>query len=102
MTYGLSESDFQIFRQVVIDPLHRAGARIWIFGSRARGDQRPFSDIDLLYSFPVDRPPSPGFITSIAEAAENSRLSVKVDLVAENALAPSYRDGVIRDRKEVT
>jgi len=58
-----------------------------LFGSYARGDQRPESDVDIL----VDVDPSIGldFVT-LAERIEK-QLGLHVDLVSERAVKPSYR-----------
>lgn len=99
MKFGLSESQMEILLRLAIEPLKAAGASVWIFGSRARGDQVQFSDVDLLYSFSGKIPQ--GLISSISENLEDSRLPVKVDLVSEDELAESYRAGVIRERVSV-
>jgi predicted nucleotidyltransferase len=49
MIFGLSDHEYELLAQLAISPLQKCGAKVWIFGSRARGDQRLYSDIDLLY-----------------------------------------------------
>ena len=34
-------------RAIVLDGLRGRAARVWLFGSRARGDARPTSDVDV-------------------------------------------------------
>ncbi|MGE4132943.1 MAG: nucleotidyltransferase family protein [Bdellovibrionales bacterium] len=99
MRFGLTESQFSALSEIAIQPLKAAGARVWIFGSRARGDHKPFSDIDVLYSFSGGHPS--GLVGQVAENLEESRLPFKVDLVNEQDLAPSYRAGVLDARVEV-
>ena len=69
-----------------------------VFGSRARGDNRPDSDLDLLVRFckPV------GYFTIIGlEDQLSETLGRKVDLVTEGALSPHIKDRVITDLKIV-
>lgn len=96
--FGLSENDWKIFEEKGLRPLKAAGARVWIFGSRARGDHRPFSDLDVLFSAP---PTSSIASHAIREALEESRISIKVDLVAEDDLAESHRPSAFEDRIEI-
>lgn len=45
MKFGLSQSEYKLIQLLVIEPLARYQAQVWIFGSRARGDFKPFSDL---------------------------------------------------------
>ncbi len=97
MKFGLTQTQFEILDRTAIQPLKKAGGQVWIFGSRARGDHKTFSDIDLLFSFPEKAPA--GLLGLISEALEESRLPFKVDLVNESELADSYREGVLDERQ---
>ena len=69
-----------------------------IFGSRARGDNRPDSDLDLLVRF---RKPV-GYFTIIGLEDQLSEThGRKVDLVTEGALSPHIKDRVITDLETV-
>ena len=94
--FGLTPTDWEIVKTTCIDPLKKVGAKVWIYGSRARGDHKKFSDVDILYQ----GTPGP-LIHLIKEAAEESRLTVKIDLVSIDDLAESYRSNILRDRREV-
>lgn len=94
MTFGLSDSQYSILDALVIQPLKAMHAEVFIFGSRAKGKHHPFSDIDILFiedeKFPIAR----SEISKIKEAAENSPLAIKLDLVCDKDLASSYRQSV--------
>jgi predicted nucleotidyltransferase len=69
-------------------------ANVRVFGSRARGDARPDSDVDLL----VEAGPStsswfPAGLVIDLEAV----LGCPVDLVTERGLRPELRDLVLRE-----
>ncbi len=67
-----------------------------LFGSRARGDNRPDSDYDLL----VDFLPNPGIGLieySRMQIDLSELLQTKVDLVAKKGLKEHVRDSVLAD-----
>lgn len=73
--------------------------KLWVFGSAARGDDRPGSDIDLLVTF------LPGATTStwdwpdmIDELSEI--FGREIDLLSEGILRnPFRREAILRDRE---
>jgi len=62
-------------------------SRIGIFGSHARGEARPDSDLDVLVHF--DRPIGLAFVTLADELEE--LLETPVDLVSASAIRPNMR-----------
>lgn len=71
--------------------------RLRLFGSRARDEARPDSDVDLLVEF--DHPP--GFMRLAGiELAIEDRLGVTVDLGLAEALRPRIAAGVVVDAIE--
>jgi len=69
--------------------------KLSIFGSRARGDARPESDIDILVEFEPGYTPGFGFYTIQQEL---SRLfGIKVDLHTSNSLSPYIRSQVLTE-----
>ncbi len=69
-------------------------ATIGVFGSWARGEQTPESDVDLLVVFeePV------GFFRFLEVKEElEALLGSKVDLVTPGGLRPQYQEHVIRE-----
>jgi len=75
----------------------RHGARnLRIFGSVARGEDRPDSDVDIL----VDLDPERGFGDYLALAEEiEALLGRRVDLVTERGLSPFLRPYVMADAR---
>jgi predicted nucleotidyltransferase len=65
-----------------------------VFGSHARGDARPESDVDVLVDFAPGM--TPGFgIVRVAEALRPIFGGRRVDLVTRRGLAPRLRDGIV-------
>jgi len=79
----------------------RYGVReLSVFGSAARGEARPNSDIDLLVEFLPEAEPGlldhAGLMLDLA-----ALLGREVDLVSKNALKPLIRDSVIQDSRRL-
>jgi predicted nucleotidyltransferase len=71
-----------------------------VFGSFARGEQRPDSDIDLLVEFLPDARPS--LIThSAAERELTDLLGRKVDLVSKRGLNKLIRDEILAQAQPI-
>jgi len=82
-------------REVVRRALGPHRAEVYLFGSWARGTQRPTSDIDLAIQTPEPLPP--GVLAAVREALEESTVPYRVDVVdlAETDLA--FRERVRRE-----
>jgi uncharacterized protein len=69
-----------------------------VFGSFARGEARPDSDLDLLVSFAV----RVSLLRMVALQCELSDLvGRKVDLQTEAALSPYIKDQILRERQVI-
>jgi predicted nucleotidyltransferase len=101
MPFGLSDQDYDLLVRLAIDPLKTNGAKVWVFGSRARGDFRPFSDIDVLFEFQPHHQPPLGLLFNIRDDLEQSNMTLKVDLVDRREIAKSYSEGIEIDKIEV-
>jgi predicted nucleotidyltransferase len=100
MKFGLEERHWRTIDTLAIEPLKKCGARVWIFGSRARASHHPFSDIDILYR--IDSGTLPAFQKAMmVESLEQSNLPIKVDLVEESDVVQSYLSQILADRIEV-
>jgi len=87
MKFGLSKEEYQEIETKLVHPLEQAGAKVWIFGSRARGDSKPFSDLDIMVESPKDLRDE---VAALKEYFENSNFPFKIDLVEKHHFATSY------------
>jgi predicted nucleotidyltransferase len=71
--------------------------RAWLFGSYARGDESPLSDVDILVQF------DEGGVSLLKHAAMICELEKildrSVDIVPEKMLRPRVRESVDQDKK---
>ena len=72
--------------------------KAWLFGSFARGEQRPWSDVDILVQYDRSRPIGLLKIAGMKVALEDL-LHCEVDLVEDGTLRPWAVDSVNKDRK---
>jgi len=70
-------------------------ATIGIFGSYARGEEQPESDVDVIVSFQKDKKTFDNFMGT--KFYLESLFKRKVDLVTDGALKPLIRDPILRD-----
>lgn len=76
----------------VLAPFAERIERVDLYGSRARGDARPGSDIDIVLDGPIDD----AVLARIMADLEESYLSVSVDVSAYAMLKPGpHRDQVL-------
>ncbi|MCY1670659.1 nucleotidyltransferase domain-containing protein [Novosphingobium sp. SL115] len=68
----------------------------WVFGSRAGGNPKPWSDLDLVLEGDGVLPLS--LLAELTEAFDESALPWKVDLVDRRAITPQFRAIIDRDR----
>jgi predicted nucleotidyltransferase len=71
--------DLAQVRRVVVDKLGGLPARIFLFGSRARGDARRASDIDIALEGSSPLPIE--LLSEIRDALEESEILPRVDVV---------------------
>jgi predicted nucleotidyltransferase len=74
--------------------------RLWVFGSFARGEAGPDSDLDVLVEFERRGISLFGFVGLEQEISD--RLGLKVDLVERSALRPEIRPEVLAEAQAVT
>ena len=95
----LQLGDTQVDETRVADLCQRYGVReLSFFGSAARGEMRPDSDIDMLVEFlphaEIDLVDYAGLMLDLSRL-----LGRKVDLVSKNGLKPLIRDAVLQEAR---
>ena len=90
---------FRDIRDQLVPLLKPYVDRITLFGSMARGDDHPDSDIDVLVTLkaPGDRPPL-GLQWFELERTLGEHTGRRVELVTEDALSPHVRPYIDSDR----
>ena len=81
--------DLQEVRRIVLRLLEGRQARVFLFGSWARGEACRVSDIDVAI-LPAE-PLPPGLVSDIEEALENSLSLYPVDLVDLTSVSEDFR-----------
>jgi predicted nucleotidyltransferase len=90
------KSDLEEVRRIVLRFLENGpAARVYLFGSAARGEACRISDIDVGI-LPGEPLPS-GLLGQIEEALENSRSLYPVDLVDLSTVSDSFRARVLAE-----
>lgn len=91
----LNPQDRSAIERILVPMLVRRSARLKLFGSRARGDARRTSDIDLAI---VARHPIPAdSLAEMREALEESRIPFRVDLVDYAGAPAPLREAIDRE-----
>lgn len=86
-TLALSAADEGTLR-AILDAYLPAHVRVGVFGSRAAGQPKPWSDIDLALSGPEKLPLS--LLAELREAFDESELGPKVDLVDRACVSAEF------------
>lgn len=88
-------NDLTLARDIASRLLAGTGAKAILFGSRARGDARQWSDIDLAIESDNDLPPE--ILSALREAFEESNLLLNVDVVDLRDASAEIRSAVLRE-----
>lgn len=91
----IARKELEKIRRIVLGRLEGHRARVYLFGSRARGDFMRWSDVDLAIE-PLE--PLPHLLLGdIREALEESNVVYKVDLVDLSKVDGEFRGEVERE-----
>jgi type I restriction enzyme S subunit len=74
--------------------------KVWVFGSRATGRARRYSDLDL--AIDAGRPVTLDEIAGLSEAFSDSDLPYKVDLTDWRGIDDHWRQTITADRVSLT
>ena len=72
------------------------GVSVWVFGSRATGQARPYSDLDL--ALQAAEPLSAAIIHDLADDFTECDLPFKVDVLDLNRVASSFRKRIDKSK----
>lgn len=96
MTAALHLSDQQLAEvRTILQQCLPEGATVRVFGSRAGGQPKPWSDLDLALLAPEALPLS--LMAALREAFDESALPWKVDLVDCRSVSPEFAAVIDRD-----
>jgi hypothetical protein len=85
-------------RQIVLRALAGLPVRVFLFGSRARGDAHPTSDIDIAV---LPREPLPaGALAALRESLDEATIPQTVDLVDLSEVDTEFRERVLAEGVE--
>ena len=102
MKFGIQERDYQLLSKHLIEPVHALGGTVWIFGSRAQGQSRPFSDVDLLVDLPNKTQEGITKIRSCEQELSETHFPYKVDIVFLHQIAESYRESIEKQKIKIS
>lgn len=91
MKFGLTDEEHRYIVNTVVLPLESLGASVWCYGSRARGDHKKFSDLDLMIEGVLGSEVEKK-VGEIQEALVIGNFPYKVDIVLFNQFAESYKN----------
>lgn len=96
--FGLSDDQLFLIKKLIQNEFGaETDLKVYIFGSRVKGKQRKYSDIDLAF-LSKDKNLNKK-ISKLNNAIEESRLPYKVDLVNFSELLPEYLPEINKSKK---
>ena len=96
--FGMSESEYHFIMNTFVEPLKKEKLEVYFFGSCTRGENKKYSDLDIVL---VNVGSRKTFVSELIEQIELSNFPYKIDVVFDEDLAESYRSNVESDMKKV-
>ena len=97
MAIQLKEHEIAVIKRILAHDL--AGVEYRIFGSRAKGSAKPYSDVDIVL---LSKNPIPLLtLSTLEENFSESDLPFKVDLVDWQRITPEFQDKIKSEWKEL-
>jgi len=87
MAIQLTPNEKKLIKQILAQYLQKTPWRI--FGSRAKGSAKRYSDLDI--ALLTEKPISLALLSALEEAFADSDLSFKIDLVDWQRLTPEFQ-----------
>lgn len=85
---GLTDNQADWLKKHIIDPLKKAGAEVYCFGSRANGTESNFQI--LIFIMVESKKDLSKLVYNLREVAEESDFPFKIDLVLKSEFNPHY------------
>lgn len=98
MNFGLTPPQYEFITEQVVNPIEALGAKVYCYGSRARGTHHTYSDLDLMVESEYTTPQLEAKISEVQEQLSNSNFQLKVDLVLFKNFAESYKENYQKDK----
>lgn len=90
----LTPEQFEIVKDILQSCLP-VTAKVWVFGSRATGNVKPYSDLDL--AIDIGEPLSIDIHAKLTDAFDESRLPFKVDIVDWQSISEAFKNNIKED-----
>jgi predicted nucleotidyltransferase len=90
-----ADNDVEAAMRIAVRELRTQPARLYLFGSRARGDAGRASDIDI--AILPDAPLEPGTLARIRDALEESTIPYEVEVIDLSSVAELFRRKVLAE-----
>lgn len=95
MTLDMTADQIQLVKEILEKHLP-ANVRVYVFGSRIRGNAKKFSDLDLAIDFD-GAPVSMAILSALSFDFEESDLPYKVDLIDLNTINSHFKKTIEPD-----
>lgn len=95
MKFGLTQEEWNLININLVQPIIAQGATVYCYGSRARGDYKKFSDLDLMVEGSTTNTLN---LPTLHEKIQNSNFPYKVDLVHYSEFADAYKPSYEKDK----
>lgn len=92
---GGERDDVEAARRIVVKFLAPQRARLFLFGSRARGVARRTSDIDVAVL--PEAPLIPGTLARLREALEESDIPYRVEVIDLSTVSEAFRRSILAE-----
>lgn len=90
-----AQRDLDTARRIVREFVATGDAQLFLFGSRARGDAGPHSDIDIAVL--PEHPLPPGLLARVRDAFEESTIPFRVDILDLSTVDDEFRRAVLAE-----